>query len=256
MPGHFIADAGEFVLQVAGRSVLPGAAYFEGGAAAVRTLKSSGPGPENDAALTALTIPAPLPLPQSSEHAAMLCISLALPSGTMSATTNSSTRHNHPQVHVQAQSAILLQPVTSWYQPEFPRPISFLKSTARPKANPVPAQASVSNSAAQGGAPGFWLHPAALDASLQLGQVFVAMIDDKPRLYVPAALEAFCATRLGKEALFSAAAVPHSGSAATPVSSFNLKELQGSTLCSISGEDCRSCAGPLTPNVCCCICGH
>lgn len=163
--------------EVMGRSLFPGAGYFEMALAALRTLHSSSNLQTADDCLTQIAIPAPLVLlPSTAASAMMLTCSVTFSSHAVSIA--SVAGHVSEIVHMrghftQAQHASQVvsasEALTMLFMADQSQKQLSLLDPAQPAAQASIAPAVV---AAQQDS-GFWHHPARSDSFLQMGQLFL-----------------------------------------------------------------------------------
>ena len=191
--------------QVMGRSLFPGAAYFEMALAATRTLHGTADLHSAEDCLTQVAIPAPLVLP-SSATAAGFVLTCSVDMGTQVINIASAAVHGLQSVHMRCQISHAQTPYQTgadgiacaasaadalmkvFIADHSQQQLSLAEAPPAAQASIAPAVATAQQDS------GFWHHPAQFDSFLQLGQVF---LDSKPDcIHVPAGVD--CLSMPGK----------------------------------------------------------
>lgn len=190
-------------------------------------------------ALTSLSIPAPLVMPEagSSQGPDLIC-SISLTNGDLQIMSTSVA--GSLSVHVAAQASSIWQT----NQPSAsPAPVTAARIGLASNSAALPAvkSAAIASLQSSTGRSGLWMDPAAFDCFLQLGQAL--MSDDNTEIYVPAGLGALQISPAAAELTHSDAAwastLPESSAGALS-SNFNLSSGAGQPVCCIAGLIAKS----------------
>ena len=230
--------------EVMGRSLFPGAGYFDMALAGLHTLHSSAAVTTAIICLTQAVIPTPLVLPASStaDHVTLTCsvdfstqaISIASAAGHASQTVHmrgqAAQAHRVPTTAGESLTVTAVQALMALLTLEVP-----LNESTLPEAQAA-AQALVASAAttAQQDS-GFWHHPARFDSFLQMGQLF---LDSKPgSIHVPAGVDCLSITGKMDAAHSMYGSCQPSGVALN--SNYALADQQASNCCQMQGMQAK-----------------
>ena len=190
-------------------------------------------------ALTSLSIPAPLVMPEtgSSQGPDLVC-SISLANGDLKIMTTSAA--GSVSVHVMAQASSIRQANQASASPA-PVAAARLGLDSSSVAMSAVKSAAIASLQSTTGRSGLWMDPAAFDSFLQLGQALMG--DDNTEIYVPAGLGALQISPAAAELTHGDAAwastLPDSSGGAVS-SNFNLSSGAGHPVCSISSLIAKS----------------